>query len=77
MSILDAPSSVEDSIIDSKYQSIFESELGSNRFNGTDVLIQNSGITRDEGLSVIRETSEYRTSIGYNGSMRPSPVSIY
>ena len=32
MSILDAPSSVEDSIIDSKYQSIFESELGSNRF---------------------------------------------
>ena len=46
VSILDAPSSVEDSIIDSKYQSIFESELGLNRFNATDVLIQNSGITQ-------------------------------
>ena len=58
ISILDAPSTVEESIVDAKYKSIFEAELGTGRFDFTDRLIEQAGLTRDEGLTVIRSAAE-------------------
>ena len=76
ISILDAPSTVEESIVDAKYKSIFEAELGTGRFDFTDRLIEQAGLTRDEGLTVIRSTAEDRTNSGLFASSTASPFNF-
>ena len=74
--ILPVPSSIEESFDQSRYEPIFDAELGNNRYDSFDKVRLDSGLTNDASLEVIRSVASDRSGSNVFGAGVESPFSF-